>query len=68
LQVNKITVLRQRTQNIERVHVFPLPLLVLNFFLEIYFEAPHEKNYLLSPSFAALIQVLKVVFSFGASK
>jgi hypothetical protein len=38
------------------------------FFLEINFEAPHEKAFLLSPSFAALIQVLKVVFLFGASK
>jgi hypothetical protein len=28
-----------------------------NFFLEIYFEAPHEKTYLLSPSFAALVRV-----------
>jgi hypothetical protein len=35
------------------------------FFLEIYFEAPHEKTYFLSPSFAALIWVLKVVFRLG---
>jgi hypothetical protein len=58
----------RRIQNTGRVHVFPLPLLVFIFFLEIYFEALHEKTYLLSPSFAALIGVLKLVFSFGASK
>jgi hypothetical protein len=38
------------------------PSLFLFFFLEIYFEAPHEKTYMLSPSFAALIRVLKNSF------
>ena len=45
---------------------FPTAPPCFYFFLEIYFEAPHEKTYFLSPSFAALIWVLKVVFSFGA--
>jgi hypothetical protein len=52
--------LGQRIQNTGRVHVFPLLLLVLNFFLEIYFEAHHEKTYFLSPSLAVLIWVLKL--------
>jgi hypothetical protein len=65
LQENKITLLGQRIKNTGRVHVFPLLLLVFIFFLEIHFEAPHEKNYFLSPSFAALIQVLNVVFHLG---
>jgi hypothetical protein len=31
-------------------------------------KPPHEKTYLLSPSSAALIRILKVDFSFWASK
>jgi hypothetical protein len=38
------------------------------FFLEIYFDAPHEKTYLLSPSFAVLIRGLKGGFFIWGSK
>jgi hypothetical protein len=47
---------------------FPTAPPCIYFFLEIYFEVPHEKTCLLSPSVAALIRVLKVYFLFGASK
>jgi hypothetical protein len=40
----------------------------LFFYQEIYFEAPREKTYLLSHSFAALIWVLKAVFFIGGLK
>jgi hypothetical protein len=51
-----------------KVHVFQLPLLLFIFFLVIYFLAPQEETNLLRPSFAALIWVLKVVFSLRAAK
>jgi hypothetical protein len=54
--------LGQQIKNTGRVHALPLSLLV---FFRNFFEASHEKTYLSSASFAALIHVFRVVFHLG---